>query len=461
MEVFDVLQGGDVYPQQVGIVGHHGTVIVVVRQMLVEVIGHTGVENGVDALLQQGHDVAVKELGRVTDRIRGDGLLPLEVQAPGGLRGEDHLKVQSGEQGEPEGEVLIHVQPKGNADFSPGAVPLALALEGAKILVLEFQQVGNVHFLLAQGPGTAVARDEFPTAVKAVDGQGTVVGAELTGGGPGLMGEGGQGLGGQQGGLGQTGVLGGQGRAIGPHHAGDGGAGDLPANLQLEGAQHRVVEKGAALDHNVLAQIIGAGGPNDLVDGVLYHGDGQPRGDVLHRGPVLLGLLDRGVHKDRAPGPQVHRMPGEQPHLGEVGNGVAQGLGEGFNERTTAGGAGLVEEDGVHRAVADLEAFHILAADVDDKVHIRGKVPGGVEMGHGFHQAQVAGEGVFDEVFSVAGDRGALDGHPAAALGINFPQLGQNDADGVSLVGVIKRVEKIAVRVNEHHFGGGGPGVNA
>ena len=101
----------------------------VVRQMLVEVIGHTGVENGVDALLQQGHDVAVKELGRVTDRIRGDGLLPLEVQAPGGLRGEDHLKVQSGEQGEPEGEVLIHVQPKGNADFSPGAVPLALALE--------------------------------------------------------------------------------------------------------------------------------------------------------------------------------------------------------------------------------------------------------------------------------------------------------------------------------------------
>ena len=118
-------------------------------------------------------------------------------------------------------------------------------------------------------------------------------------------------------------------------------------------------------------------------------------------------------------------MPGEQPHLGEVGNGVAQGLGEGFNERTTAGGAGLVEEDGVHRAVADLEAFHILAADVDDKV------------------------------------RGALDGHPAAALGINFPQLGQNDADGVSLVGVIKRVEKIAVRVNEHHFGGGGPGVNA
>ena len=68
--------------------------------MLVEVIGHTGVENGVDALLQQGHDVAVKELGGVTDRIRGDGLLPLEVQAPGGLRGEDHLKVQSGEQGD-------------------------------------------------------------------------------------------------------------------------------------------------------------------------------------------------------------------------------------------------------------------------------------------------------------------------------------------------------------------------
>ena len=93
VEVVHLAQGGDVHPQQVGVVGHHGAVVVVVRQVLVKVVGHAGVEDGVHPLLQQGHHVAVEELGRVAHRVRGDGLLPLDVQAPGGLRGEDHLKV--------------------------------------------------------------------------------------------------------------------------------------------------------------------------------------------------------------------------------------------------------------------------------------------------------------------------------------------------------------------------------
>ena len=274
------------------------------------------------------------------------------------------------------------------------------------------------------------------------------------------MGEGGQSLSGQQGGLGQTGVLGGQGRAIGPHHAGDGGAGDLPANLQLEGAQHRVVEKGAALDHNVLAQIIGAGGPNDLVDGVLYHGDGQPRGDVLHRGPVLLGLLDRGVHKDRAPGPQVHRMPGEQPHLGEVGNGVAQGLGEGFNERTTAGGAGLVEEDGVHRAVADLEAFHILAADVENTVDFRIEECGSVIMGNRLYLTLVQHQCSFDERLAVTGRTGPGDLCGIRQFGVDLLDRADRCAERISVVVAVEGIEKSTIFADESSFGRRGTGIN-
>ena len=74
---------------------------------------------------------------------------------------------------------------------------------------------------------------------------------------------------------------------------GNGGPGHLPAQLPLKGAEHRVVEEGAALDHDVLAQVVGGGGPDDLVDGVFHDGDGQAGGDVLHAGAVLLGLLDR------------------------------------------------------------------------------------------------------------------------------------------------------------------------
>ena len=80
-----------------------------------------------------------------------------------------------------------------------------------------------------------------------------MVGAQLAGGGLGLVGKGGQGLGRKEGGALQPGLLGGQGGPVGPHDAGDGGAGDLPPDLPLEGAEDRVVEEDAPLDHDVLA----------------------------------------------------------------------------------------------------------------------------------------------------------------------------------------------------------------
>ena len=45
---------------------------------------------------------------------------------------------------------------------------------------------------------------------------------------------------------------------------------------------------------------------------------------------------------------------------------------------------------------------------------------GGVEVGHGLYQADIAGEGVFDEVLAEAGDRRAPDGHSVAALFVDI-----------------------------------------
>src|SRR5699024_10359519 len=134
------------------------------------------------------------------------------------------------------------------------------------------------------------------------------------------VGEGLQGLGVQEGALVQVEIPGVQGRAEGAHNAGDGGAGDLPAQLLLKGPEHRVVVEGAALYHDVLAQIVGVGRPDDLVHRVFHDGDGQAGGDVLHAGAVLLGLLHAGVHEHGAAGAQVHRVPGQQAQLGEVGD---------------------------------------------------------------------------------------------------------------------------------------------
>ena len=64
-----------------------------------------------------------------------------------------------------------------------------------------------------------------------------------------------------------------------------------------------------------------------------------------------------------------------------------------LDEGTAAGRTGFVELYAVHGAVFDLDAFHVLAADVQNAVYIRIKEGCGVVMGDGLHLALVQHQG--------------------------------------------------------------------
>ena len=162
----------------------------VVSDALVVVVGHAGVPHGVHARVHQSLHVAVEQLGRIAHGIRGDGVLALQIELAGRFGREDHLKVQPGEEGEPEGQVLVHVQTEGNADPAADAAAVPLALHGAELFVLVIHQVGVFRLFLAQGAGAAVARKEAPPAVEGVDREGAVVGAQVAGDGLCRVGEG-------------------------------------------------------------------------------------------------------------------------------------------------------------------------------------------------------------------------------------------------------------------------------
>ena len=88
----------------------------------------------------------------------------------------------------------------------------------------------------------------------------------------------------------------------------------------------------------------------------------------------------------------VQRLPrstgrsANSPRAAKLLHVIAQGLGEGLQKAAAARGAGFVEEDVADGTVLDLEALHVLAADVDDEVHIGHEVLGGGEVGHRLHQ---------------------------------------------------------------------------
>ena len=456
-------QFGAVALQHLGVVGHHRAVVVVVAQVFVQVVAHAGVEHRVHALLGQPMDVTVAELGREAGGIAGDGGLSGLVELAAGEGADHHLEAQFRKQGMPEGQQFIHIQAEGNADPGPGMFRrrgVAVVLQQLKLVGVEVQIL--VVGLAGDRLVAAVARDEPLAVRKDVDGELAVVAAAVALHGLDGLAEVFQLR------LGQyraVGVFPGaghavEGGAVGAHQTGDVGADDLHAHLLLEGAQHRFVVEGAALDHDVAAQFLRAGGADDLVQGVLDDGNGEAGADVLDGGAVLLGLLHRGVHEDGAAAAQVNGTVGEQTQGGKLLHVVAQGLGEGLQEAAAARGTGFVEEDVADGAVLDLEALHVLAADVDDEVHVGHEVLGGGEVGHRLHQTPVTVEGVLDELLAVAGGGDAGDLQPGVVL-VQFEQRLPHQRHRVAQVGTVALKQDVGVLVDDHQLDGGGTGIDA
>ena len=115
-------------------------------------------------------------------------------------------------------------------------------------------------------------------------------------------------------------------------------------------------------------------------------------------------------------------MLGKQSRLGKILNAVVQGFRKSLYKGAAAGGASLVELHTVHGLVLDLDTFHILAADIQNAVHLGIKKGGGVVVGHSLYLTVVQQESCFHEGFAVAGGAGADDLHILRQLLVNLLQ---------------------------------------
>ncbi len=148
----------------------------VVPQPLVDVVGHAGIEDGVQPQLGEELDVAVGQLGGETDGVAGDGALALQIQVPAGEGTVVHGKAQLCKEGVPEGQQLPHVQAQRQADLAPRAGDGLVAQDQLALVGIEVPLAGVR--LAGDRPVAAVAADEGGSVGKGVDGQLAVVAAQ-------------------------------------------------------------------------------------------------------------------------------------------------------------------------------------------------------------------------------------------------------------------------------------------
>ena len=176
--------------------------------------------------------------------------------------------------------------------MAPAAAHGLVAAQKLELVIIQIQIV--VSGLAGNGAFAAVAADIALAACKVADGQLAVVAAAVALDIAHLLLKGAQLRRGKQcaaaAGLGL--LLAVQCRAVSAHQARNIRADHLYAHFFFKGAQHGLVIEGAALHHDLAAQLFRAGGADHLVQCILDHADGQACGDILDAGTVLLCLFD-------------------------------------------------------------------------------------------------------------------------------------------------------------------------
>ena len=107
-----------------------------------------------------------------------------------------------------------------------------------------------------------------------------------------------------------------------------------------------------------------------------------------------------------------------------------------------------------------MEALDILAADVDDKVHLGLELLGRGKVGHGLHQRGVEAERAADHILTVAGGSSPGNGH-IGEFPVDRLQKVLDQGHGVAAVGEIGGIENLLVLPHQHGLDGGGTGVHA
>ena len=441
---------------------HNGTIIVVLCTAgFLPFIEYAGMENSFDALIDQPLHMSMGQLCRITLRFRRDGFHTQFIDFPVSEGRQYRPKSQFPEKGSPEGVIFIHIQHPGQADGSPGR--LFQRGIGKDPLPLISYHIGSLlspaHIACALL--TAVSADVLSAAGEFVDGQHTVVAAAAAAD--------------RLRGIGQPlhffqrkhdaflpviVVPGYQSRAKSAHQAGNVRTSGVDSGNFLKSPKHSLIMEGTALNHDMLAQILRTGQLDDLVQSIFDDRIGKTGRNIRDGGALLLGLLHIGIHKHGAPGSQIHRRFGKQGFFRKALCRISQAGSKILNEGAAAGGAGFIQQNGVHSAVFQLDALHILAADVQNTVHRRVKERRSRAMGNGLHNALIQRKGGFQQRFAVACGTGTDDFGRLWQLSFQFANGKLAGLNGIALIGAVELEQQLSLLANHHQFCGSRTGID-
>ena len=393
-------------------IGSNDRAVVVVDciRELVALVRDARIEDKLHTVTDQPCDMSVSKFCRIAFGLTWDGFDTQLIDLTCGSRRKHHLIFQFGKESIPKRIILKHVQNTRDTDLSTGCLVCGKWLIGKNSLIFIVEKVRDMILVLffSKSTLTAVSTDIFTAAGEFVDGQTAVVGTSAAvrhGGGV----------------LQAVDLINGkhgsfftlliafpcdQSGTEGTHDSGDIRADSLTVGNFLKTAENRVIVEGTTLYNDVFSKLGSIGNLDNFVEGVFDNGVGKTSGDIGNLSAFLLGLLNLGVHKYSTACSKINRMFCKKSCFCKVLYGVVQGFCESLDKGTTTGGTCLVKLYTVYRLVTDLDAFHILTADIQDAVYFRIKESSCIVMGNSLNLTFIKKKSRFDQGLAVTGGAG-------------------------------------------------------
>ena len=364
------MHGVHIVTYNLGVGGDNRAVVVVAGIGILNLLeGYAGVKNSLNSGIDKALYVPVHDFRRVARRLGRDCIDAALVDFVRAFGRESHREAELGEHCEPERVIFVHIKYARYADFAARRILGGRVAEKAVVFV--FKEVRQVifDFGVARALFAAVARDVFFAVGKGRHGQPAIIRAAAAAYHSACVGEILELVGGDERARAVCALLRDERRTERAHNPRNVGADNVLLRNKLERAQDCVIVERAAGHDDFVTHKRAVAELDNLVERVAHNRIGQPGGDIADRRALLLRLLYARVHKYRAARAEVDGAFGGECLLCEFRRGEAERLGKGLDKAAAAGGARLIEHNRVDYAVFNLHTFHILTADVDDKIH--------------------------------------------------------------------------------------------
>ena len=231
--------------------------------------------------------------------------------------------------------------------------------------------------------------------------------------------------------------------AVSAHYAGNIRTHNISSHYAFDTSKYRIIKERTALHYDFFTCFLRVSQLYYLIKRVSDDGVRKTRGNISDGRALFLRLLYLGIHKYRAARTEIYRSLRKQRFLCKIGNTHINRLGICLYERTAAGRARFVEHNAVNRSVSYLHTFHILSADIENKIYTRQEFFSRLIMRHRLYFAIISSDSSFYEAFTITRNRYFLYISAFRYLWVKLAQHHKRRIDRLAVVTAVKRIKQI------------------